>query len=196
MRRFAEQGARKTTIRAVAKEAGVTPGLVCHHFGSKRGLHGACDTYVLEYLREGIREAVDNRREADPKVRATDYPSGPVILRYLARALVDGSATAAPLFDNIVALTEENLTRRPPRRGASHADPHAQAAVHVAMQLGIWVMHDHRLRALEADALTPEVFSRVSAALLDIMSADFVGSNLLFLARTGLARSQTTTRSN
>lgn len=182
VRRFAEQGARETTIRAVAEEAGVTPGLVCHHFGSKRGLRGACDAYVLEYLRDGISEAVDERRAADPEFLTREYPSGPVVLRYLARALVDGSATAAALFDDIVTRTEENLTRRPPRRRPSHADPRAQAAVHAAMQLGTWVLHDHLLRALEADTLTPEVFSRVSAALLDIMSADFVGSDLLLLA--------------
>lgn len=54
LQHFADRGAEATTVRAVAKAAGVTPGLVCHHFGSKRGLWEACDAYVLAYLRDGI----------------------------------------------------------------------------------------------------------------------------------------------
>lgn len=192
MRRFAEQGAKATTVRAVAEEAGVTPGLVSHHFGTKQGLRDACDAYVLEYLRDGISEAIDARGLGDRDFLGSVYHSAPVVLRYLARALVDGSAAAAALFDNIVALTEEYLAGHPPQRGASQADPRAQAAVLIAMRLGMWVLHDHLIRALGAEALTPEVLSRVSAALVDIMSSQFVGADLLTLASTGLAHYQTT----
>jgi AcrR family transcriptional regulator len=176
----------------VAEQAGVTPGLVSHHFGTKQGLRQACDAYVLEYLREGITEAIDERGLADPDFLGTVYQSAPLVLRYLARALVDGSTAAASLFDNVVALTEEYLASHPPQQGASRADPRAQAAVLIAMRLGMWVLHDHLARALGADALTPELLSRVSAALADIMSPEFVGSDLLALARTGLTRYQTT----
>jgi len=48
---------------------------------------------------------------------------------------------------------------------------------------------------LDADALTPEVLSRVSAALVDIMSPEFTGADLLAMARSGLARYQETARS-
>jgi TetR/AcrR family transcriptional regulator, regulator of cefoperazone and chloramphenicol sensitivity len=192
MRCFAEQGAKATTLRIVAEQAGVTPGLVSHHFGTKQGLRQACDVYVLEYLREGITEAIDERGLADPDFLGTVYQSAPLVLRYLARALVDGSTAAASLFDNVVALTEEYLASHPPQQGASRADPRAQAAVLIAMRLGMWVLHDHLARALGADALTPELLSRVSAALADIMSPEFVGSDLLALARTGLTRYQTT----
>jgi AcrR family transcriptional regulator len=192
MRCFAEQGAKATTLRVVAEQAGVTPGLVSHHFGTKQGLRQACDAYVLEYLREGITEAIDERGLADPDFLGTVYQSAPLVLRYLARALVDGSTAAASVFDNVVALTEEYLASHPPQQGASRADPRAQAAVLIAMRLGMWVLHDHLARALGADALTPELLSRVSAALADIMSPEFVGSDLLALARTGLTRYQTT----
>lgn len=195
MRRFAEQGAKATTIRAVAQEAGVTPGLVSHHFGTKQGLREACDAFVLEYLREGIAEATDDRGLADPDFLGVVYHSAPVILRYLARALEDGSAAAAALFNNIVALTEEYLASHPPQSGASRADPRAQAAVLSAMRLGMWVLHDHLARLLGAEASTPGLLSRVNAALVDIMSPDFVGSDLLALASTGQACYQTTARS-
>ncbi|MFI6676825.1 TetR family transcriptional regulator [Kribbella sp. NPDC050470] len=38
-------------LRAVAADAGVTAGLVVHHFGSKDGLRKACDAYVLDVVR-------------------------------------------------------------------------------------------------------------------------------------------------
>jgi len=195
MRCFAEQGAKATTIRTVAEQAGVTPGLVSHHFGTKQGLRDACDAYGLEYLRDGITTAIDERGLADPNFLGSVYQSAPVVLRYLGRALVDGSTAAASLFDNIVTLTEDYLAGHPPQPDASRSDPRAQAAVLIAMRLGMWVLHDHLVRALDADALTPEVLSRVSAALVDIMSPEFTGADLLAMARSGLARYQETARS-
>jgi AcrR family transcriptional regulator len=193
MQRFAELGAKATTIRAVAEEAGVTPGLVSHHFGSKQGLREACDAYVLDYLRDVIAGGVDEQGVADPDYLATVYQSAPAILRYVARALVDGSAGASALFDNLVALTEEYLALHPPQATASGADARTRAAVLVAMRLGVWVLHPHLARTLGADTLTPELLSRLSAAVLDIISPDFVGADLLALARTGLSRYQHTT---
>jgi len=195
MRCFAEQGAKATTIRTVAEQAGVTPGLVSHHFGTKQGLRDACDAYGLEYLRDGITTAIDERGLADPNFLSSVYQSAPVVLRYLGRALVDGSTAAASLFDNIVTLTEDYLAGHPPQPDASRSDPRAQAAVLIAMRLGMWVLHDHLVRALDADALTPEVLSRASAALVDIMSPEFTGADLLAMARSGLARYQATARS-
>jgi AcrR family transcriptional regulator len=190
MRCFAEQGAKATTIRTVAGQAGVTPGLVSHHFGTKQGLRDACDAYVLEYLRDGITTGIDERGLADPDFLSSVYDSAPVVLRYLGRALVDGSTAAASLFDNIVTLTQDYLAGHPPQQGATRADPRDQAAVLIAMRLGMWVLHDHLVRALDADALTSEVLSRVSAALVDIMSPEFTGADLLAVARSGLARYQ------
>ena len=66
----------------------------------------------------------------------------------------------------------------------------------VAMRLGMFVLHRHLARALGADTLTPDMLARMSAALVDIISPDFAGPDLVTLARTGLERyQQTTTRS-
>ena len=48
LRLFAERGLDGTTIRDIAKEAGVSGGLIRHHFGSKDGLRSACDVYALD----------------------------------------------------------------------------------------------------------------------------------------------------
>jgi TetR/AcrR family transcriptional regulator, regulator of cefoperazone and chloramphenicol sensitivity len=188
MRLFADHGGRATTIRAVAEQAGVAPGLVSHHFGSKQGLRDACDDYVLEYLRQIIKRGVGEQAVADPAYLDTVYQGGADVLRYVARALVDDSAAAATLFDNFVALTEEYLATL--HGGASQSDLRTQAAVLVAMRLGVWVLHPHLLRVLDAETLTPQLMARLSAAVLDVLSQDFAGADIVALARTGLARYQ------
>jgi AcrR family transcriptional regulator len=188
MRLFADQGGKATTIRAVAQQAAVAPGLVSHHFGSKQGLRDACDDYVLDYLRQIIKRGVDEHGVADPAYLDSVYQGAADVLRYVARALVDDSAAAATLFDNFVALTEEYLANHPTHGGASQSDARTQAAVIVAMRLGVWVLHPHLLRALGADTLTPQLLARLSAAVLDVMSQDFAGADIVALARSGLAR--------
>ncbi len=192
MRLFAEKGGKATTIRAVAEEAGVAPGLVSHHFGSKQGLRDACDGYVQDYLRQIIKEGVDERGVADSAYLGSVYQSAADVLRYVARALVDGSTAAASLFDNLVALTQDYLASHPSQGAESRSDAHTQAAVLVAMRLGVWVLHPHLMRVLGADTLTPQLLARLSAAVLDVMSQDFAGADIVTLARSGLARYQDT----
>jgi AcrR family transcriptional regulator len=191
MRLFADQGEKATTIRAVAEAAGVAPGLVSHHFGSKQGLRDACDAYVLDYLRQIIKEGVDEHGIGDPAYISAVYRNAADVLRYVSRALVDGSQAAASLFDSLVALTEEYLADHPSPQAQS--DIRAQAAVLVAMRLGVWVLHPHLMRVLGADTLTPQWLAQLSAAVLDVMSHDFAGTDIVALARSGLARYQQTT---
>jgi len=55
---FAERGMDGATIRDIAKAAGVSGGLVRHHFGSKDGLRAACDSYALDQLMQIKEQAV------------------------------------------------------------------------------------------------------------------------------------------
>ena len=50
IRRFAADGLG-ASLRAVAADAEVSPGLIMHHFGSRAGLRAACDEYVLAETR-------------------------------------------------------------------------------------------------------------------------------------------------
>jgi AcrR family transcriptional regulator len=172
----------------------VAPGLVSHHFGSKQGLRDACDDYVLDYLRQIIKQGVDEQGVADPVYLDSVYQGAADVMRYVARALVDGSVAAAALFDNLVALTEEYLATHPSQTDASQADSRTHAAVIVAMRLGVWVLHPHLLRALGAESLTPQLMARLSAAVLDVMSQDFAGADIVALAQSGLARYQQETK--
>ena len=43
-------------VRSIATAAGVSPGLLNHHFGSKDGLRTACDEHVLRVIRDLAEE--------------------------------------------------------------------------------------------------------------------------------------------
>lgn len=186
---FAEHGIKGATIRSIAESAGVSPALVQHHFGSKDGLREACDGYVLETVRGDTKQAISGRRLSDPDFIAGVYQTAPSIMRYLIRALVEGSPAAASLFDELVAVAEEFLASVPYDDSSPPlSDRRTQAAVLTAMKLGVFVLHEHLDRALDVETLTDEGFPRIGAALLDIVSPTFVGTDVAASARTGLER--------
>lgn len=57
LRLYAAHGAEAVSLRAVARDAGATPGLVTHHFGSRAGLYRAVQDHVVEMFRQAL-EAV------------------------------------------------------------------------------------------------------------------------------------------
>jgi len=189
LRHFAARGIAGTTIRGIARDAGVSAGLVQHHFGSKEELRAACDAYVMNTIRHEASQALDDQRLDDPVFIADAYATATPIMRYLARALVDGSPAAAALFDEMVVLTEQYLVSTG-RFAPESADVRAQAAVFTAMKLGVTVFLDQLVRTLEITDLTQDGYPRISRAVLAIVSPEFVSPDLADRARAGLDRYQ------
>lgn len=169
MAEFAERGMAGTTIRGVAEQAGVSPALVQHHFRTKEGLRAACDAYVVDYLRREAASGLDDGLVDDPAYIAAIFRSAPPLLRYLARALVDGSPAAAGIFDDMVALTERYLVDVPGK-----SDVRARAVVFTAMRLGLTVMHEHVSRGLGADLFSSAASTRVANATLDLVAPEII----------------------
>jgi AcrR family transcriptional regulator len=88
---FAERGFAASSIREIAKAAGVSPGLVQHHFGTKDALREACDAHAVVTFRETRQSTFQVERLADPGFVAAAYARTLPVVRYLARALAEGS---------------------------------------------------------------------------------------------------------
>jgi AcrR family transcriptional regulator len=175
LRLFAERGIDGASIRDIARAAGVSGGLVRHHFGSKEGLRDACDAYALDRLLRIKEQAVLDGQLANPGFLPATHPTILLLYRYLARGMVDGSKAAASMFDDMVELAEQWLARHEP--GHSQ-DPRAYAAVLVAMQTGLLALHEHLSRALGMDILAPEGHLRMSRALIDFYSSPLMSPEL------------------
>jgi AcrR family transcriptional regulator len=161
---FAENGMRGATIRSIATRAGVSPALVQHHFGTKQDLRAACDDFMLTYLRSELADGLWDTRLGDPRYLERIYRSAPIVLGYLARSFVEGSPTAATIFDEVAGRTEKHLAQRPDLPASAPSDRRDQAIVLTAMRLGLTVLHEHASRLLGADILGPDGGPRVARA--------------------------------
>ncbi|MFD0661596.1 TetR/AcrR family transcriptional regulator [Thermocatellispora tengchongensis] len=89
---FARRGVKSATLKDIAEAAGVSVGLVQHHFRSKDALREACDEHVMASL---VHRSKDEA--AEPAAVVAGMLAGSErSVRYLARALVDGSPPPRP----------------------------------------------------------------------------------------------------
>jgi AcrR family transcriptional regulator len=182
IRHFADEGYERTTIRAIARTAGVSPGLLRHHFGSKEELRRACDEHIAETLRrinaqylEDMGGAAGDRRHLQP------------FERYIVRALAENSPSAAAIFDEMVTMTEQWLTRADAARPDPPAvDRRIRAALISAMASGIPLLHEQLSRTVGADIFAPEGGRLVALGLLDIYSHPLISAEDAAAGETGI----------
>ncbi|HEX2820067.1 MAG TPA: TetR family transcriptional regulator [Streptosporangiaceae bacterium] len=181
IRHFAEEGYERATIRGIARTAGVSPGLLRHHFGSKEELRQACDEYVA-----GVLRGVNARILGDPGDAAVARLVAQRYQRYIARALVDGSATAGPIFEEMVTATEQWLARADDARPDPPAvDRRIRATLVTAMAAGLPLLHEHVSRAIGADMFGPEGDRLLALGLLDIYSHQLITAETAAAAEAG-----------
>lgn len=187
LQQFGEHGFERATIRGIAEAAGVSSGLVRHHFGSKQELREACDEYLLRTVRRLNDQVFEAVAAGDiGSATAARVPMGPY-QRYIGRSLVDGSASQ--LFDEIVTMSEAWFTladeqqHDPPTTDRKH-----RAAVVTAMALAIPMLRDHLARAMGVDLTTPEGDRVLARTLIDLHSHPLMTPEQAAEARAGLDR--------
>ncbi|MEV0354512.1 TetR family transcriptional regulator [Nocardia sp. NPDC050697] len=152
-------------VRAIAARAGVSPGLVNHHFGSKEGLRRACDDYVLGFVRDQKMQVLTGGDMAGGMLTAmAELEEFAPLFAYLVRSLEDGGPLADSLFEHMVAdavtYTEQAVAAgivKPSR------DPAARARYLMLLNLGATLLYLRMRRSRE-----PELDDR--QALRDLMS--------------------------
>lgn len=153
----ADGGMRALSARAVAERAGLSPGLIRHHFGSMAELVHECDAHVAADIRRAKEEAIQRPVGFDPlaSLRAEGRSS---ISRYLAARLAEDSPRLDQFVDTLVADAEGYLSRGE-EAGAVRptGDEHQRAAVLTVFSLGTLVMHRHLTRLTGFD-LTSQDF--------------------------------------
>jgi TetR/AcrR family transcriptional regulator, regulator of cefoperazone and chloramphenicol sensitivity len=183
IRLFAERGIDGTTVRDIAETAGVSPGLLRHHFGSKEALRQACDVYALDRIVKIKEELYLDDKVATPGFLPSVHPTIVLLYKYVTRALLDGSPSAAAMFDDMVVLTEQWISKHTPD---VTDDYRGYAAVLVGMQSGILAMHEHVSRALGVDIFTTDGHLRMAGALADFYSHPLLDTDFAAKARRAM----------
>lgn len=117
MRLFAERGFDSVTVRDIAGEAGVSVGLINHHFESKDGLRQAVDDYFIQRTGAAIERAIrvtgldaDRVEEYQRRWIETAEPEWPHFLGYLRRAIMEanpwGQSLVRRYYDSIRQMVD------------------------------------------------------------------------------------------
>lgn len=166
---FAARGFHRVSVRAIASAAGVSPGLVTHHFGSKEGLRRVCDEHVVSGL-------FDDHFEQDLSgslVRSLTEQVGAASAKidYIARMLVESGTAGDELFNRLVAGTARRLgAGQEAGTIRSGCDTHVTALIVTVCELGQLVLRERFGSALGADPFSPEGVGRLTAPTLELLS--------------------------
>jgi TetR/AcrR family transcriptional regulator, regulator of cefoperazone and chloramphenicol sensitivity len=116
MELFAERGIERSTVREIAKAAGVSPGLVLHHFGGKDGLRAAVDDAMIERFSTGLARVISDlppeQIAAGVNAAVAEVVgSTPHLAAYLRRSFVEDTPAGRQLFARFLAMTRAELER-------------------------------------------------------------------------------------
>ncbi|MBF6338877.1 TetR family transcriptional regulator [Nocardia abscessus] len=139
---FGEHGFQ-VGVRKIAAAAGVSPGLVNHHFGSKDGLRAACDDRVLQLIRdEKVKAITASSVKAGMLDALAEIESYAPLVAYMVRSLQAGGPMAESLFEHMAADAEGYLekaveagTIKPSR------DPAARARYLMMLNVGATLLY-------------------------------------------------------
>jgi AcrR family transcriptional regulator len=170
LKSFATQGSSGTSVRAVAAAAGVSLGLVQHHFATKAGLIKAVDDHVLAMVITHITKPVPDTT-SDSVAEIGDRVTGmilelPDIVDYVGRALVDGRPVGYMIFDALLNSGTARWNQRG-ERGETRPDLDLTwAAVNsLVLALGTFILRGHIERNLPEPLTNPAQLQRWHASV-------------------------------
>jgi TetR/AcrR family transcriptional regulator, regulator of cefoperazone and chloramphenicol sensitivity len=174
---FAERGIGPATIRDIAQAAGVSSGLLRHHFGAKEGLRQACDEYAM------ARITAMGTQFTELGLLGPITPEVLLLQRYLIRSTMDGSPAGNAMFDQMIEYGLHWLDST----DLKVSDARAYVAVLSAMKMSMFTMRDQLSRALGEDVGEPGGWVRVILASIEIFSQPLVTPDLVEQARGALS---------
>jgi hypothetical protein len=107
------------SIRTIAADADVSPGLVMHHFGSKDALRAECDAYVRETIRVVKTESMTSKRPGDTIAQLATVSEHAPLLAYIVRSLAAGGTVFFMLVTGLAVGFTNGLISGSPSAGRS-----------------------------------------------------------------------------
>jgi AcrR family transcriptional regulator len=178
LRLFADRGPDAVTVRQIAAAAGVSPGLVIHHFSSKDGLRDAVDAHVLAMFGAMLAElttadlyepgAAGSLAEAVVRHLPPDSP----VPAYLRRLLLGDGDSGRELFHRLYQGSRKALDAMAAAGLATPGqDPDVRAAILMANDLAVLVLREHLAGVLGEDPLSAAGMARWGREMLAIYAA-------------------------
>ena len=176
---LATHGASGTSLRAVAAAAGVSLGLVQHHFATKAGLIKAVDDYALAVVVTAITQPVpdttpDSVAEIGGRVTRM-IAENPDIADYVGRALTDGRPVADMIFDSLLNSGMARWHRRSERGETRAGLDLTWAAINaLVLALGSLILRRHIDRHLPEPLTSPAQLQRWQDSVNTLLREGFL----------------------
>ncbi|MEV0685666.1 TetR/AcrR family transcriptional regulator [Nocardia sp. NPDC050378] len=172
---FAAEGVRATSLRSVAEKAGVSIGLVQHHFGTKAGLVAAVDEYVLRVVATAVASRPLPPPPEDPLGElghrvASIMTEHPEVVDYIAHAFAGGDTIGTTVFDGLVSISTTQWNRFD-EQGLLRPDvDRTWAALHpLILVIGTAVLRKQIDRHLPAPLTSPAQLHRWDDAIAQLL---------------------------
>ncbi|CQD16288.1 TetR family transcriptional regulator [Mycolicibacterium conceptionense] len=139
---YSKSGPDRISLRTIASEAGVTLGLVQHHYKSKAGLRAAVDQLVVDYFATALATVPDIDRPSDLAATRDSavrqmLEENPAVVNYVRRAILDPSGENLHLLDALVELTAREVsTLRKAGRASTKRRESTQVVAVLVRQMG------------------------------------------------------------
>jgi AcrR family transcriptional regulator len=175
LRLFAQSGPEAVSLRRVAAAAGVSPGLVAHHFGSKAGLREAVDSHV-ERVFDALFAALDDTDWAGQpsagslaEVFVSALPPDSPVPAYLRRLLLAGDPAGQRLFGRWYQASRAVMERL---EAAGAVRPAGDSAVRTAFlmvnDLAVLLLREQLSAVLGVDPLGRDGMTRWAGEVLAV----------------------------
>jgi len=178
---FARRGLG-ATVREIAADAGVTAGLITHHFGSREALRQACDDEVLGRIRALKEEGIHRSPDEQLAMISTLDAQG-TTLAYLLRVVRAGGPAATAFLEHAIAdahayieaAVAEGIVK--PSR-----DPWARARMLVVNQFGGLLLQADLagLDPADGSAIIAQVAAEQTLPLLELYADGLLTDRTLF----------------
>lgn len=154
--------------------AGVSPGLVIHHFRSKDGLRRAVDAVVVKRITAALSQVpiessgaslIDQRAE----VLARVLRNQPALLQYIAQALSESGAAASELFTLLYATASADQALADAGVIRADSDPLWRALQQLVLIVGPLLLRPLIEQQLGGSLFEPGNFERWMRANADLL---------------------------
>jgi AcrR family transcriptional regulator len=139
---YAEYGEDHTSMREIAAAAGVTVGLLVHHFGTKDRLRDTVEQLVVDYFAQAIAQTPVTGTPAEigaarDEAVAEMLTANPAVVNYLRRAVLNPNASGGRLLERLTELARREVTQLRATGVASTTRPESSQVIGVMVrQLG------------------------------------------------------------
>lgn len=176
---FARDGVSATSIRDVARAAGVSPGLVQHHFKTKADLQQAVNEYVLRIAAEAYEGFEEETAGASTeellqatgdRITAFVRDNRPALL-YVIRSAAAGEEAGLGIFDAFMAIVTAQIERLAAEGTLREDIDRLWTALQVVItNLGTILLEPAINRHLPAPLREPDQLERWNRAITSLLS--------------------------